>query len=200
MQRSNRKPSTRGPAEATRSSALVRPWDLRAGAADCDAFEDERANAEHFEELNLVWAQLRGDWSWLALVRAEPGESPAPIARALCQIGARLSPYPVEFLEAKEVDLDSSCRLIGRLGTAAAAGSGWDLPGRPRNGPDWALPIVKTIVALESPLANSLALPLALAADGVVLCVRRGHDRLSSVRETIAAVGAQRIICCVLVG
>lgn len=198
MQRSSRKPSNGSPAEPARSSALVLPSDLRRGAGS-EALEGERAYPEHFEELNQVWAQLRGNWSWLAMVRAEPGESPAPIARALCQIGAKLSPYPVEFLEAKDVDLDSSCRLIGRLGTAAAAGSGWDLPGTPRNGPDWAPPIIKTIVALESPLANSLALPLALAADGVVLCVRRRHDRISSVRDTIAAVGAQRIVCCVLV-
>jgi hypothetical protein len=195
MPRSSHKPSGGSPA---RSSALALPSDLRPGSAS-EALEDERAYPKHFDELNLVWAQLRGNWSWLAMVCAEPEDSPAPIARALCQIGAKLSPYPVEFLEARDVDLDSSCRLIGRLGTAAAAGSGWDLPGTPRNGPNWAPPIIKTIVALESPLANSLALPLALAADGVVLCVRRKHDRISSVRDTIEAVGAQRILCCVLV-
>lgn len=194
--RSSRKPN----GTSATSTALVLPSSVRpSGSSDSEALEGERAFPEHFEQLNQVWAQLRGNWSWLAMVRAEPGESPAPIARALCQIGARLSPYPVEFLEAKDVDLDSSCRLIGRLGTAATAGAGWDLPGTPRHGPDWAPPIVKTIVALESPLANSLALPLALAADGVVLCVRRRHDRLSSVRDTIDAVGAQRIVCCVLV-
>ena len=55
-----------------------------------------------------------------------------------------------------------------------------------------------TFCSPESPLANPLALPIALASDGVVLCVRRGHDRLASVRETIHAVGANRVICCVL--
>jgi hypothetical protein len=181
------------------SRALALPSAMRPGSSKSEALDSERLSREHFDQLNLVWAQLRGNWSWLAMVRAEPGESAAPIARALCQIGGRLSPYPVEFLEAEDVDLDSSCRLIGRLGTTATAGSGWDLPGASRNGPDWAPPIIKTIVALESPLANSLALPLALAADGVVLCVRRRHDRLSAVRDTIEAVGGQRILCCVLV-
>jgi len=196
MPRSSHKPNGR----SATSTALALPSSLRPpGASHSEALERERATPEQFEQLNQVWAHLRGNWSWLAMVRAEPLESPAPIARALCKIGARLSPYPVEFLEAKDVDLDSSCRLIGRLGTTATAGAGWDLPGAPRHGPDWAPPIIKTIVALESPLANSLALPLALAADGVVLCVRRGHDRLSAVRETIDAVGAQRILCCVLV-
>jgi hypothetical protein len=63
----------------------------------------------------------------------------------------------------------------------------------------YAPPITKTIVALDSPLANPLALPIALAADGVVLCVRRGRDRTASVRDTIQSVGTDRILCCVLV-
>ena len=194
MPGSSRKPNGR----SASSTALALPSSLRPRGGS-EALDGEQALPEHYEQLHQVWAQLRGNWSWLAMVRAEPGDSPGPMARALCKVGARLSPYPVEFLEAKDVDLDSSCRLIGRLGTTATAGSGWDLPGTPRRGRDWAPPIIKTIVALESPLANSLALPLALAADGVVLCVRRRHDRLSAVRDTIEAVGAQRILCCVLV-
>jgi hypothetical protein len=31
-----------------------------------------------------------------------------------------------------------------------------------------------------------------------VLCVRRGRDRIASVRRTIQAIGADRILCCLL--
>ena len=153
-----------------------------------------------YPQLNAVWMQLRGEWTWLVLVPGEPDYSTADLARALSQTGTRLSIYPVEFTEAKDLDLDSSTRLVARLGIFDR---GEDDPTEPEgrrfasSGP--ARPITKTIVALESPLANPLSLPIALASDGVVLCVRRGRDRIKSVRDTIQAVGPERIVCYVLV-
>ncbi len=135
-------------------------------------------------ELNGVWVQMRGDWSWVVVVP---------------QTGTRLSIYPVDFVEAVPLDVDSSTRLIARLGISGA-GDGWSRPDEEQfASSSHASPITKTIVSLESPLANPLALPVALAADGVVLCVRRGRDHLASVRETVQAVGADRILCCALV-
>jgi len=152
-----------------------------------------------YPQLNAVWTQLSGDWSWLVLVPGEPDYSTADLARALAQTGTRLSVQPVEFTVAKDLDLDSSTRLIARLGISEGAGGGWTQPHEQEFGSsDYGQPLTKTIVALESPLANPLALPIALASDGVVLCVRRGRDRLASVRETIQAVGPNRILCCVL--
>lgn len=152
-----------------------------------------------YPQLNAVWLQLSGEWSWLVLVPGERDYSTADLARALAQTGARLSVQPVEFTDAKDLDLDSSTRLIARLGISEGAGGGWTQPhDQEFASSGYGQPLTKTIVALESPLANPLALPIALASDGVVLCVRRGRDRLASVRETIQAVGANRIVCCVL--
>lgn len=146
-------------------------------------------------ELTTLWVQLRADWSSLVIVPSDPGFSTSSLARALCQIGSRLSVHPIEFLEAREMDLESSSRLIARLGASGRiTGPTQD---QSDGSPGWSLPIVKTIVALENPLANPLMVPISLAADGIVLCVRRGRDRLASVRNTIAAVGAHRIVCCV---
>jgi len=156
------------------------------------------ADSPSYPQLNAVWSQLSGEWSWLVLVPGEPGYSTADLARALAQTGTRLSVHLVEFTEAKDLDLDSSTRLIARLGISEGAGGGWTQHEEEFASSDYVRPVTKTIVALESPLANPLALPIALASDGVVLCVRRGHDRLASVRETIHAVGANRVICCVL--
>ncbi len=150
-----------------------------------------------YPQLNTVWLQLRGEWSWVVVVPGEPDCSTVELGRALAQTGSRLSVYPVEFLEAGNLDAQSSARMMVQLGVfdeepAAAEGKGSAPVGHAR-------PITKTVVALESPLANPLALPVALAADGVVLCVRRGRDRIKSVRDTVNALGAGRILCCVLV-
>ncbi len=143
-----------------------------------------------------MWVRLRADWSSLVIVPCEPEGSTAGIARTLCQVGTRLSVHPIEFLEASEMDLESSSRLIARLGASGRIAG----PATDQSFPSssWTLPITKMIVALESPLANPLALPISLAADGIVLCVRRGRDRIASVRDTIAAVGPDRILCCAL--
>lgn len=157
-------------------------------------------NALDFQQLGLVWTQLRGDWSWLVVVPSEPDISTAEITHALSQIGSRLSARPIDFIEAVDLDLDKSSWLIGRLGTAVGPRETWGQPsGGGHPGTDWTRPTTKTLVSLESPLANPLALPVALAADGVVLCVRRGRSRLASIRSTVEALGADRVLCCVLI-
>jgi hypothetical protein len=148
-------------------------------------------------ELNAVWLQLGSEWSWVVLVPSEPDYSTAGLARALSETGTRLCIYPVELADARGLDLDGSSRLIAQLGISAREGCVWSSNGLASS--TYAPPITKTIVALDSPLANPLALPIALAADGVVLCVRRGRDRTASVRDTIQSVGTDRILCCVLV-
>ncbi|SRR6266481_2533885 len=157
-----------------------------------------RAEAPSNPKLEAVWEQLRGNWSWVVTVPAERDPSTVELARGLAQTGARLSVYPVQYVEATDLDLESSTRLIARLGISAGA----EEESSPDESPAseaCAPPIIKTIVALESPLARPLALAIAMAADGVVLCVRRGRDRIESVRDTIQAVGRDRIRCCVLI-
>jgi len=151
---------------------------------------------QYSRELNALWIQLRADWSSLVIVPCELDGSTAGIARALCEAGTRLSLHPIEFLEATGIDLEGSSRLIARLGASGRIAG----PAHEHSfvSSAWAMPITKTIVALENPLANPMAIPISLAADGVVLCVRRGRDRIASVRDTIAALGQDRILCCVL--
>ena len=153
----------------------------------------------HFLDLNVIWSQLRGNWSWLVVISAEPDYSPSDLGHALTQTGARLSARPVEFFEATNVDLDSSSRLIWHLGTSVSPA--WRGPSEEQSASAstaWTAPARRTIVALESPLANPLALPVALAADGVVLLVRRGRTQIDSVRATIEAIGGARILACVM--
>jgi hypothetical protein len=190
------------PRKATGSALLVPPASS-GGPSGRESIEEPAAGstraavAAHLHRLNLVWLQLRGDWAWMAVVPAEPDFSTAELSHTLSRVGAQLSGAPVHFVEAVNVDLDSSAWLIGRLGSSVGESQAWQRRD-PSGSPNWTQPTARTIVALESPLANPLALPVALAADGVILCVRRGRSRVSSVRNTISAVGADRIRCAVL--
>ncbi len=202
------KKSSDGPASVPEQAALVphpefarKPWDT--GQLPPSGEEPQPGwhpgVPPYFQELDAVWIQLGSDWSSVVIIPSEPDDPTAHIGRALSQVGARLSIYPVEFIDASTVDLESSSRLIARLKTAAGA----EEHGAPANrqqfaSSSWAPPIKRTIVALENPLANPLVVPIALASDGVVLCVRRGRDRIASVRDTIQAVGGHLILCCVL--
>jgi len=147
-------------------------------------------------QMNLVWLQLRGKWSWIAIIPAEPEFTTADFAHALSQVGSRLSAESIDFIEATNVDLDSGSWLIGRLGSAAAESF---RPAPEGGATNWTRPVTRTVVALDNPISNPLALPVALAADGVVVCVRRGRTSLSSIRRTIEAVGPERILCSVLI-
>jgi hypothetical protein len=183
------------PREDVPGSALIRAPD-----AGNRVWTAERLRADepppYFEELKSVWFQLQGPWNWLIVSPAGADYSSAPFAHALARVGARLSVHPVEFIEANGLDVDSAARLFARLGPS-------NLSRGPSGGDafvndSWAPPILKTIVALESPLSNWFTLPLSLASDGVVLCVRRGRDRVENLRSTVRAFGADRIVCCVL--
>ncbi len=121
-------------------------------------------------ELHPVWIQLGRRWSSVVVVPSEPDLPTADIARALSEVGARLSVYPVDFIDARGIDVETLAGLIARMRT-----SGEEERGQQADegfaSLSWAPPITRTIVALESPLANPLAIPVALASDGVVLCV-----------------------------
>ena len=147
--------------------------------------------------LQALWTQLGDRWSSVALMPCDPDQPVVDIGRALAELCARLSAHPVEFIDASNADLDTSSRIIARLASSQAERSSSSNGDAPRPG-TWAPPITRSILALESSIQNPLAIPIAMAADGVVLCVRRGRDRLASVRETVEAVG-DRLICSVLV-
>ena len=118
------------------------------------------------------------------------------IARALSEAGARLSIYPVDFIDGRGIDFETSAQLIARMRTYG------EEEGQPADerfaSVSWGPPISRSIVALENPLANPLAIRVALASDGVVLCVRRGRDRISAVRNVVHSLGKELIRCCVL--
>jgi hypothetical protein len=197
MARRGEKSRKDGSNESRSALVLSTPAVGQRGADSSESAREQRARQMlAIHNLNLVWLQIRSQWSWLVVISPDRDFSTADIAYSLSVVGSRLSGRAVDFIDAKDVDLDSSSGLIAQLGTNVGAPEAWD-EGTAR-GPDWTRPDTKAIVALESPVANPLALPVALAADGVILCVHRRRTSMSAIRDVVDAVGADRILCAVM--
>lgn len=159
-------------------------------------------------ELQELWfATRRRDWKSLVVVPASPGSPILHIATALGEVGGAIRMSPVQVVNAEGMDLDQIARLVldisgetqpeGSADSKASAwtsgSGGWDPPaGR-------GAPAARaTIIAIEAVAENPLNLPLALAADAVLLCVAIGRTRLDDARHTVELIGRDRIVGTVL--
>ncbi len=160
-------------------------------------------------ELQELWfATRRREWNSLVVVPASPGSSALHIAQALGEVGGAIRMSPVQVVNAEGMDLDRIALLVldingeaqpelkGSVWTMASASvspGGWDAPaGR-------SAPAARAIIiAIEAVAENPLVLPLALAADAVLLCVELGRTRLADTRHTVELIGRDRIIGTVL--
>src|SRR5690348_13395508 len=80
----------------------------------------EPGGTAYQRSLHTLWMQLGDRWSSVALMPSDPDQPVTEIGRALAQLCARLSAYPVEFIDASNVDLETSSRLIARLASSQA--------------------------------------------------------------------------------
>jgi hypothetical protein len=160
-------------------------------------------------ELQELWfATRRCEWQSLVVVPASPGSSALQIAQPLGEVGSAIRMSPVQVVNAEGMDLDRIAMLVmdisgevqaevkGSVWTSGSAGAspgGWDVPGG-RATPQRRA----TIIAIEAVAENPLILPLALAADAVLLCVELGWTRLDDARHTVELIGRDRIIGSVL--
>jgi len=143
--------------------------------------ERPRAARPQPHPLDLAWIRLGDGWSWIAVVPAEADVDVAKVGSTLCTIGEALTSRRVTFVDAGRISTqDEAARLLTELR-------------RQREDP-----AEGRIVSLPSVLRNPGALEVARAADGVVLCARRGTAPLAAVRETIARVEAHRVVLALL--
>lgn len=158
-------------------------------------------------ELQELWfATRRREWKSLVVVPASPGTSVLQIAQALGEVGGAIRMSPVQVVNAEGMDLDRIALLVMDLSGAdqqpAAKSAVWtsapEGAGREAQTARSAPQSRATIVAIEAVAENPLILPLALAADAVLLCVEMGRTRLADARHTIELIGRDRIIGTVL--
>jgi hypothetical protein len=118
-------------------------------------------------------------------VLVSPDRTPSilRVARGLAEFGTQHQRRPVELLDGLELDLDRASAIAHRISPAE---------GVPR------LAERGFIVALESPIANPIAIEVLTAADAVLLLLQKGVTRIPQARRLIEIAGRERIIGTVL--
>ncbi|MGZ3446883.1 MAG: hypothetical protein ACXU88_14450, partial [Myxococcaceae bacterium] len=57
----------------------------------------------------------------------------------------------------------------------------------------------RVLVLIDSVIARPSGIPVALAADAVVLCLTLGKTPVAAARETLKLIGAQRFVGCITI-
>jgi hypothetical protein len=138
-------------------------------------------------ELQSLWFSTQ-EWPWNSLVvlAASPGGPALEVAQALFDIGVRASSQSLKLVDFRNVSLASS------NGMAKSLRASQPPPGRSGG---------RVLVVLPSVLAQPAAIPVALAADAVVLCIEFKKTLLQDARRTLALLGGpQKVLGCVGVG
>src|SRR5687768_2847733 len=118
-------------------------------------------------ELQQLWfATLKRPWSSLVVVPAHPGDSTLEVAQALASVGALHRSRPARLIDAAEAELKDASRLILEMTSHVNAGS-------------------LVVVSVQSVVQNQAGIPLALAADAVLLSVALGEADFASAERTV---------------
>lgn len=141
----------------------------------------------------LWFAITRRKWHTLVMIPAHEGGSALNLAYELVEAGSALRRKPVELISAEGMDLTTASgwlfdALSGSLRPPALeADAGTVQPDR-----------FERIVVLESIASNSMSVPVAQAADAVLLVVEQGESTLAAARTTVAAIGKDRFVGCAM--
>jgi hypothetical protein len=148
-------------------------------------------------EARELWFTIsRTPWTTLVMIPAHEGGSALGLAHELVEVGSALRRKPVELISAEGIDLTTSSgwlfdALSGRVGPRALeADAGAGTVQSARN---------ERIVVLEPIAVNGMSVPVARAADAVLLVVEQGVTDFSSARATLKAIGRERFVGCALI-
>ena len=133
------------------------------------------------DDVQRLWFALdRKPWNVLVLMPADSSFGTGPLAMALAQAGSRVRGLPVQYQDAQDLELPRAARVIEQAVT----------PSKERSA---------TIIAVGSPLTSPAAIPVALAADGVLMCVELGRSQIQQAQRTIELIGRARFMGAVAV-
>ncbi|MBK7857916.1 MAG: hypothetical protein IPJ65_04675 [Archangiaceae bacterium] len=123
---------------------------------------------------------LRGAWHSLAVVSASPGVSPRTVSTALVEVGALVR--------------RTECKLFSAEGLA-----NFDVTGLIVDMTRYVQEGGSAVLSVDSVLTNPSGVPLALAADGVLLVIHLGITKIEDARRTVELIGDKAFIGAVTV-
>ncbi|HUM09629.1 MAG TPA: hypothetical protein VLT82_01645 [Myxococcaceae bacterium] len=138
--------------------------------------------------MQQLWFSIqRLPWASLVLVPADPGTSSQEVGKALHDVGKLTMGDRLRMLDARGLQLPATAPLILDMSGAA--------PVRPA-ATEWS---ERVLVLVDSVLSQPSGIPIALAADAVVLCLTLGKTPVAAARETVKLIGAQRFVGCITI-
>ena len=142
----------------------------------------------------LWFAITRSPWQTLVMIPAHEGGSALSLAYELVEVGSAIRRKPIELISAEGMDLTTTSGWLFeaisgsiRPDRLLEADAGTVQPER-----------FQRIVVLEAVASNAMSVPVAKAADAVLLVVEQGVSNLSQSRATVAAIGKDRFVGCAL--
>ena len=133
-------------------------------------------------ELQQLWFAIqRHPWTSLAVVPADEETSVEAFARPLHEVGRLVLGDRLRLLDVRTLKLEETASIILEMTGAQSTAA------RPR-----------FLVQLDSVLSQPSGVPVALAADGAVLCVELGKTRLEQARRTLEILGRSRFLGCIV--
>jgi len=136
--------------------------------------------------LQHLWFTLqRQEWSSLVVMPAGPESSALEVAQTLHELGKLTMGERLRLLDARGVPLSGTAAFILEMTGSSPVRPAQDARGE------------RVLVVVDWVLAEPSGIPIALAADAVLLCVQLGKTTIASAREVIGLIGAQRFLGCI---
>ncbi len=130
-------------------------------------------------EIQKLWfALLKRPWRSLVVAAANAEGHSWEIAEALAEVGQLHWGTTIRLMDAEGVALSEASSLVAEMTLHASAGK-------------------PVFVAVGSLVENLAGVPLAHAADGVILCVTLGAADFTSARRSVELIGAEKVLGCV---
>lgn len=132
-------------------------------------------------QLQQLWLSIsQHSWQSLAVLGVDKNISTIDVANLLAHLAWCYTGQPSCVLDMRDLSLRLLELQIREMGAQLQGGE-------------------RVFVALRSLSENPTVLPLAMAADAVVLCIETGKTESRTVRQTVDAIGRQRFLGTILV-
>ena len=138
--------------------------------------------ADGYDVHELLYKLLSRPWLCLAVVSPDQTPNTLRLANSLAALGTQQRRHPVEVIDALQLDLEQSTAIAHRVESQK------DVHGAER----------RVVIALDSPIANPVAIGVLRVADAVLILLKKGVSRIPEARRIIKIVGRERLIGAVL--
>ncbi|HEY3449723.1 MAG TPA: hypothetical protein VGK67_25440 [Myxococcales bacterium] len=123
----------------------------------------------------LWFSVIRHDWRSLAVVPVAPGRAGLEVANALSEVGGIHRRSPLIVFDGLSLELRQVANLLDELAKENEANE-------------------RSLIALDSPLSNLSGVPVARAADKILLVVELGRASFAGARKLMEMVGPEKVL------